>query len=200
MNVEAGQYSGGIIGQIYTDSSSPYYKIRNVRVFGKTGTKSLIKVRSNGEKYTGGLIGKISFASGVTFNILDCEVQNTQINEVDKVSGEKLRTGGLVGGADGNGKLNVQNCSVKESDLYGSLAGGIAGALHTPTTITECTVSGLSDDKNIIKGQKSAAGIVGEIVCGGKIGIHKSTVSNTSITAIDDCNQSPIAVRNDRRK
>ena len=30
------------------------------------------------------------------------------------------------------------------------------------------------------------AGIVGEIVCGGKIGIHKSTVSNTSITAIDD--------------
>ena len=186
VNVEAGQYSGGIIGQIYTDSNSPYYKIRNVRVFGKTGTKSLIKVRSNGEKYTGGLIGKISFASGVTFNILDCEVQNTQINEVDKVSGEKLRTGGLVGGADGNGKLNVQNCSVKESDLYGSLAGGIAGALHTPTTITECTVSGLSDDKNIIKGQKSAAGIVGEIVCGGKIGIHKSTVSNTSITAIDD--------------
>lgn len=186
VNVEAGQYSGGIIGQIYTDSSSPYYKIRNVRVSGKTGTKSLIKVRSNGEKYTGGLIGKISFASGVTFNILDCEVQNTQINEVDKVSGEKLRTGGLVGGADGNGKLNVQNCSVKESDLYGSLAGGIAGALHTPTTITECTVSGLSDDENIIKGQKSAAGIVGEIVCGGKIGIHKSTVSNTSITAIDD--------------
>lgn len=186
VNVEAGQYSGGIIGQIYTDSNSPYYKIRNVRVFGKTGTKSLIKVRSNGEKYTGGLIGKISFASGVTFNILNCEVQNTQINEVDKVSGEKLRTGGLVGGADGNGKLNVQNCSVKESDLYGSLAGGIAGALHTPTTITECTVSGLSDDKNIIKGQKSAAGIVGEIVCGGKIGIHKSTVSNTSITAIDD--------------
>lgn len=186
VNVEAGQYSGGIIGQIYTDSSSPYYKIRNVKVFGKTGTKSLIKVRSNGEKYTGGLIGKISFASGVTFNILDCEVQNTQINEVDKVSGEKFRTGGLVGGADGNGKLNVQNCSVKESDLYGSLAGGIAGALHTPTTITECTVSGLSDDKNIIKGQKSAAGIVGEIVCGGKIGIHKSTVSNTSITAIDD--------------
>lgn len=186
VNVEAGQYSGGIIGQIYTDSSSPYYKIRNVRVSGKTGTKSLIKVRSNGEKYTGGLIGKISFASGVTFNILDCEVQNTQINEVDKVSGEKLRTGGLAGGADGNGKLNVQNCSVKESDLYGSLAGGIAGALHTPTTITECTVSGLSDDKNIIKGQKSAAGIVGEIVCGGEIGIHKSTVSNTSITAIDD--------------
>ena len=186
VNVEAGQYSGGIIGQIYTDSSSPYYKIRNVRVSGKTGTKSLIKVRSNGEKYTGGLIGKISFASGVTFNILDCEVQNTQINEVDKVSGEKLRTGGLVGGADGNGKLNIQNCSVKESDLYGSLAGGIAGALHTPTTITECTVSGLSDDENIIKGQKSAAGIVGEIVCGGKIGIHKSTVSNTSITAIDD--------------
>lgn len=186
VNVEAGQYSGGIIGQIYTDSSSPYYKIRNVRVSGKTGTKSLIKVRSNGEKYTGGLIGKISFASGVTFNILDCEVQNTQINEVDKVSGEKLRTGGLAGGADGNGKLNVQNCSVKESDLYGSLAGGIAGALHTPTTITECTVSGLSDDENIIKGQKSAAGIVGEIVCGGKIGIHKSTVSNTSITAIDD--------------
>ena len=71
--------------------------------------------------------------------------------------------------------------------MYGSLAGGIAGALHIPTTITECTVSGLSNDKNIIKGQKSAAGIVGEIVCnGGKIGIHKSTVSNTSITAIDD--------------
>lgn len=186
VNVEAGQYSGGVIGQIYTDSSSPYYKIRNVRVSGKTGTKSLIKVRSNGEKYTGGLIGKISFASGVTFNILDCEVQNTQINEVDKVSGEKLRTGGLVGGADGNGNLNIQNCSVEESDMYGSLAGGIAGALHIPTTITECTVSGSGNDKNIIKGQKSAAGIVGEIVCGGKIGIHKSTVNNTSITAIDD--------------
>ena len=186
VNVEAGQYSGGIIGQIYTDSSSPKYNIRNVKVFGQTGTKSLIKGTSSDEGYTGGLIGKISFASGVTFDISDCEVQNAQINEVGKVSGEKFRTGGLVGGADGNGKLNVQNCSVKESDLYGSLAGGIAGALHTPTTITECTVSGLSDDENIIKGQKSAAGIVGEIVCGGKIGIHKSTVSNTSITAIDD--------------
>ena len=186
VNVEAGQYSGGIIGQIYTDSSSPYYKIRNVRVSGKTGTKSLIKVRSNGEKYTGGLIGKISFASGVTFNILDCEVQNTQINEVDKVSGEKLRTGGLAGGADGNGKLNVQNCSVKESDMYGSRAGGIAGELCIPTTITECTVSGSGNHKNIIKGQKCAAGIVGEIARGEKIGIHKSTVSNTSITAIDD--------------
>lgn len=186
VNVEAGQYSGGIIGQVYTDSSSPNYNIKNVKILGETGTKSLIKGTSSDEGYTGGLIGKISFASGVTFDISDCEVQNAQINEVGKVSGEKFRTGGLVGGADGNGKLNVQNCSVKESDLYGSLAGGIAGALHTPTTITECTVSGLSDDKNIIKGQKSAAGIVGEIVCGGKIGIHKSTVSNTSITAIDD--------------
>lgn len=186
VNVEAGQYSGGIIGQVYTDSSSPKYNIKNVKVSGKTGTNSLIKGTSSDEIYTGGLIGKISFDSGVTFDISDCEVQNVQINEVGKVSGEKFRTGGLVGSADGNGKLNVQNCSVKESDLYGSLAGGIAGALHTPTTITECTVSGLSDDKNIIKGQKSAAGIVGEIVCGGKIGIHKSTVSNTSITAIDD--------------
>ena len=186
VNVEAGQYSGGIIGQVYTDSSSPKYNIKNVKILGETGTKSLIKGTSSDEGYTGGLIGKISFASGVTFDISDCEVQNAQINEVGKVSGEKFRTGGLIGGADGNGKLNVQNCSVKESDLYGSLAGGIAGALHTPTTITECTVSGLSDDKDIIKGQKSAAGIVGEIVCGGKIGIHKSTVSNTSITAIDD--------------
>ena len=186
VNVEAGQYSGGIIGQVYTDSSSPKYNIKNVKILGETGTKSLIKGTSSDEGYTGGLIGKISFASGVTFDISDCEVQNAQINEVGKVSGEKFRTGGLVGGADGNGKLNVQNCSVKETDLYGSLAGGIAGALHIPTTITECTVSGLSDDKNIIKGQKSAAGIVGEIVCGGKIGIHKSTVSNTSITAIDD--------------
>ena len=157
-----------------------------MRVYGKTGIKSLIKVTSNGEGYTGGLIGEISFASGVTFNISKCEVQNTQINEVSKVSGEIFRTGGLVGRAAGDGNLKIQECSVEESDMYGSLAGGIAGALHTPTTITECTVSGLSDDKNIIKGQKSAAGIVGEIVCGGKIGIHKSTVSNTSITAIDD--------------
>lgn len=188
VNVEAGQYSGGIIGQVAADSShsSIVYKIRNVRVSGKTGTKSLIKGTSNGEAYTGGLIGNIS-SSGVTFDISDCEVQNAQINEEGKVSGEKFRTGGLVGSATGSGKLNVQNCSVEESGMYGSLAGGIAGALHIPTTITECTVSGLSNDKNIIKGQKSAAGIVGEIVCnGGKIGIHKSTVSNTSITAIDD--------------
>lgn len=186
VNVEAGKYSGGIIGQVYTDNSNPRYEIQKVRVYGKTGIKSLIKVTSNGEGYTGGLIGEISFASGVTFNISKCEVQNTQINEVSKVSGEIFRTGGLVGRAAGDGNLKIQECSVEESDMYGSLAGGIAGALHTPTTITECTVSGLSDDKNIIKGQKSAAGIVGEIVCGGKIGIHKSTVSNTSITAIDD--------------
>lgn len=188
VNVEAGQYSGGIIGQVAADSSnsSIVYKIRNVRVSGKTGTKSLIKGTSNGEAYTGGLIGNIS-SSGVAFDISDCEVQNAQINEEGKVSGEKFRTGGLVGSATGSGKLNVQNCSVEESGMYGSLAGGIAGALHIPTTITECTVSGLSNDKNIIKGQKSAAGIVGEIVCNeGKIGIHKSTVSNTSITAIDD--------------
>lgn len=187
VNVEAGQYSGGIIGQVAADrsDSSIVYKIRNVRVSGKTGTKSLIKGTSNGEAYTGGLIGNIS-SSGVTFDISDCEVQNAQINEEGKVSGEKFRTGGLVGSATGSGKLNIQNCSVEESGMYGSLAGGIAGALHIPTTITECTVSGLSNDKNIIKGQMCAAGIVGEVICGGKIGIHKSTVSNTSITAIDD--------------
>ena len=187
VNVEAGQYSGGIIGQVAADSShsSIVYKIRNVRVSGKTGTKSLIKGTSNGEAYTGGLIGNIS-SSGVTFDISDCEVQNAQINEEGKVSGEKFRTGGLVGSATGSGKLNIQNCSVEESDLYGSLAGGIAGELCIPTTITECTVSGSDNDKNIIKGQKCAAGIVGEIACGGKIGIHNSTVSNTSITAIDD--------------
>lgn len=187
VNVEAGQYSGGIIGQVAADSShsSIVYKIRNVRVSGKTGTKSLIKGTSNGEAYTGGLIGNIS-SSGVTFDISDCEVQNAQINEEGKVSGEKFRTGGLVGSATGSGKLNIQNCSVEESDMYGSLAGGIAGELCIPTTITECTVSGSDNDKNIIKGQKCAAGIVGEIACGGKIGIHNSTVSNTSITAIDD--------------
>lgn len=62
VNVEAGQYSGGIIGQVAADSSnsSIVYKIRNVRVYGKTGTKSLIKGTSNGEAYTGGLIGNIS--------------------------------------------------------------------------------------------------------------------------------------------
>lgn len=225
VNVEAGQYSGGVIGQVAADMSgrSIVYKIRNVRVSGKTGTKSLIKGTSNGEAYTGGLIGNISFVSGVTFNIgncevlntqinedkvsgeklgtgglvggavgngnlniQDCKVQNTQINEEDKVSGEILRTGGLVGRAEGNGKLNIQKCSVKESDMYGSRAGGVAGELCIPTTITECTVSGSGNDKNIIKGRKSAAGIVGEIAFGGKIGIHKSTVSNTSIIAIDD--------------
>lgn len=186
VNVEAGKYSGGIIGQVYTDNSNPRYEIQKVRVYGKTGIKSLIKVTSNGEGYTGGLIGEISFASGVTFNISKCEVQNTQINEVAKVSGEIFRTGGLVGRAAGDGNLKIQECSVEESDMYGSLAGGIAGELCIPTTITECTVSGSDNDKNIIKGQKCAAGIVGEIACGGKIGIHNSTVSNTSITAIDD--------------
>lgn len=188
VNVEAGQYSGGIIGQIHADSYSNtlYYQIRNVKVSGK------IKGTSNVAEYTGGLIGKILFdrVDVKLFNISDCEVQNTQINEEDKVSGQEFRTGGFVGGTErinyGNGKLNIQNCSVKESDMYGSRAGGIAGELCIPTTITECTVSGSDNDKNIIKGQKCAAGIVGEIACGGKIGIHNSTVSNTSITAIDD--------------
>ncbi len=188
VNVEAGQYSGGIIGQIHADSYSNtlYYQIRNVKVSGK------IKGTSNVAEYTGGLIGKILFdrVDVKLFNISDCEVQNTQINEEDKVSGQEFRTGGFVGGTErinyGNGKLNIQNCSVKESDMYGSRAGGIAGELCIPTTITECTVSGSGNDKNIIKGQKCAAGIVGEIARGEKIGIHKSTVSNTSITAIDD--------------
>ena len=188
VNVEAGQYSGGIIGQIHADSynNTLYYQIRNVKVSGK------IKGTSNVAEYTGGLIGKILFdrVDVKLFNISDCEVQNTQINEEDKVSGQEFRTGGFVGGTErinyGNGKLNIQNCSVKESDMYGSRAGGIAGELCIPTTITECTVSGSGNDKNIIKGQKCAAGIVGEIARGEKIGIHKSTVSNTSITAIDD--------------
>lgn len=187
VNVEAGQYSGGVIGQIHTDSNANtlYYKINNVRVSGK------IKGTSKEAEYTGGLIGKILFDRvDVKFNISNCEVQNTQINEEDKVSGQEFRTGGFVGGTErinyGNGKLNIQNCSVKESDMYGSRAGGIAGELCIPTTITECTVSGSGNHKNIIKGQKCAAGIVGEIARGEKIGIHKSTVSNTSITAIDD--------------
>ena len=109
VNVEAGQYSGGIIGQVYADHSSPTYNIKNVQISGS--------VQSKGSNQAGGgLIGQVS--GGPTMTIEDCSVNISNIKAsaaggiVGNLQTPATITGCTVSGSNSNNsKIEGNNCA-----------------------------------------------------------------------------------------
>ena len=187
VDVTAGRYAGGLIGQIYTDHTGCLYQISNVQFSGTESKKNVVQGTASGDIYAGGIVGKVTSYSGNNI-ISQCEVENVEINTeaLVSVNRQNIRAGGIVGQVD-MGLVKINECSINKSHIYGSLSGGVAGSVNNAVVFTKCTISGGENNTTtIIKGRKSAAGIAGEIVNNIRIAIHDSSVTNASITCIDD--------------
>lgn len=112
-----------------------------------------------GSEYVGGIVGRVSGASTIS----NCTVLgNSQINWNGASGASQTRTGGIVGGVDGDGSfvVTVENCTnnakvVNNNDgTYGF--GGIVGYNSGKTVnLTSCT------NKGEINGKSETGGIIG---------------------------------------
>ena len=184
VNVSAGRYAGGLIGQANVDANIYAYNINNVQVLSTDG-KTQIKGTSTGEIYAGGIAGYVTSYSNRN-QIVNCKIENVTINEdnnnITSAGSANKRAGGIVGLVNA-GAVKVDNCKVTSTNIYGSLSGGIAGSVNTTATISNCELSGSTAT---VKGGKCAAGIIGVIVNSNKVGIHDSQVNNVSIVSLGD--------------
>ncbi len=187
VNVSAGRYAGGLIGQANVDANIYAYNINNVQVLSTDG-KTQIKGTSTGEIYAGGIAGYVTSYSNRN-QIVNCKIENVTINEdnnnITSAGSANKRAGGIVGLVNA-GAVKVDNCKVTSTNIYGSLSGGIAGSVNTTATISNCELSGSTAT---VKGGKCAAGIIGVIVNSNKVGIHDSQVNNVSIVSLGDWRQ-----------
>ena len=184
VNVSAGRYAGGLVGQANVDANIYAYSINNVQVLSTDG-KTQIKGTSTGEIYAGGIAGYVTSYSNRN-QIVNCKIENVTINEdnnnITSAGSANKRAGGIVGLVNA-GAVKVDNCKVTSTNIYGSLSGGIAGSVNTTATISNCELSGSTAT---VKGGKCAAGIIGVIVNSNKVGIHDSQVNNVSIVSLGD--------------
>lgn len=164
VNVEAKGYSGGLIGWLNADNSSPTYNIKNVQISGSVQSKE-----SN--RAGGGLIGQVS--GGSTITIKDCSVNTSNIKASSSA-------GGIVGNLQT--PATITGCTVNASNINASSsAGGIVGYLKTPATITGCTVSGSNTNNSKIEGNNCASGIVGCLEVNGQVAIRNNKVEKLSL-------------------
>ena len=164
VNVEAKGYSGGLIGWLNADHSSPTYNIKNVQISGSVQSKE-----SN--QAGGGLIGQVS--GGSTITITGCTVNASNIEASSSA-------GGIVGNLQT--PATITGCTVNASNINASSsAGGIVGYLKTPATITGCTVSGSNSNNSKIEGNNCASGIVGCLEVNGQVAIRNNKVEKLSL-------------------
>lgn len=163
VNVEAGQYSGGLIGEISADSNGRESNINNVKILESAQSKS-------SSQAGGGVIG-IAYG-GKKITIKDCSVNTSNINASS--------AGGIVGNLQT--PATITDCTVNASNINASsAAGGIVGHLKTPATITGCTVSGSNTNNSKIEGNNCASGIVGCLEVNGQVAIRNNKVEKLSL-------------------
>jgi hypothetical protein len=148
--------------------------------------------------YTAGILGSVWYAkSGNTLpsdngdnarghlilRNVTIEGGNAETNYIGNKDNPSGSSGGIIGG--GSSKVNgclIQNCVVKDIDIYGKYAGGImgedanrnSGSSNTGARIVGCTVTGKLDNDN-----KPQYTIMGMYYAGGVYGDTRDT--NTSI-------------------
>ena len=118
VNVEAKGYSGGLIGWLNADHSSPTYNIKNVQISGSVQSKE-----SN--QAGGGLIGQVS--GGSTITITGCTVNASNINASSAAGGivGYLKTPATITGCTVSGS-NSNNSKIEGNNC----ASGIVGCLE----------------------------------------------------------------------
>ena len=176
VKVSAGNSAGGCIGYI----NEKCYGIHNVTVKATTAEASQIYVteKPEGTLYAGGIIGyakgaKQTWTENWTYagGISESSIENVKINDVDKANGNYsdlyggIKTnyiaGGIVGQTAG-GETRIEKCTVKDSKIYGSVAGGINGQTDSEMQFLNCKVKGSSTNtKTKMNGFSTAGGILG---------------------------------------
>lgn len=142
-------YTAGILGSVYSNLTSNY----NLPA-------------DNGDNARGHLILR---------NVV-IEGGNAETNYIGNKNNPSGSTGGIIGG--GSAKVNgclIENCIVKDIDIYGKYAGGIMGedanrnsgsGSKTGARIVGCTVTGTLDEDNnpqySIRGLYYAGGVYGD--------------------------------------
>lgn len=163
VNVEAGQYSGDLIGEISADNNGRESNINNVQILESAQSKS-------SSQAGGGVIG-IAYG-GKKITIKDCSVNTSNI--------KASAAGGIVGNLQT--PATITGCTVNESNIKASsAAGGIVGYLQTPATIIGCTVSGSNSNNSKIEGNNCASGIVGCLEVNGQVAIRNNKVEKLSL-------------------
>lgn len=172
VNVEAGQYSGGLIGELATETGGRLYNINKVRILGSVQSKGSSQVG-------GGIIGRAS--SGQTITIKDCSVNTSNIkaSSAGGIVGYLLTsatiTGCTVSGSNSNNsKIEGNNC-----------ASGIVGCLEVngQVAIRNNKVEKLSLISNATGW--GSGGFIGDVsgnTKSSKIFIFDSEVTDCSIT------------------
>lgn len=172
VNVEAGQYSGGLIGELATETGGRAYNINKVRILGSVQSKGSSQVG-------GGIIGRAS--SGQTITIKDCSVNTSNIkaSSAGGIVGYLLTsatiTGCTVSGSNSNNsKIEGNNC-----------ASGIVGCLEVngQVAIRNNKVEKLSLISNATGW--GSGGFIGDVsgnTKSSKIFIFDSEVTDCSIT------------------
>ena len=204
VKVSAGQSAGGCIGYI-GGIDGKCYGIHNITVKATTAEApqiSLMEKKSTGTFYAGGIIGYAKGAvqgwtSGWTYagGISSSSVENIQINDASKASkhdysgtGEiatNYITGGIIGQTQG-GETRIESCTVSDSKIYGSVAGGINGQTDSKMQFLNCKVNGSSkESKTETKGFSTAGGILGFWTGGQPVTIQKCEIQYLDIEGKD---------------
>lgn len=204
VNVEAGQYSGGIIGQVYADHSSPTYNIKKVQISGS--------VQSKGSNQAGGgLIGQVS--GGPTITIEDCSVNTSNIkassaggivghlktpatitgctvsgsnSNNSKIEGNNCASG-IVGCLEVNGQVAIRNNKVEKLSLISNAtgwgSGGFVGDVSGNTSSSKIFIFDSEVTDCLITGNR-AGGFAGTLR--GCVKGSNLLLNNTQITASSD--------------
>lgn len=173
VNVEAGQCSGGLIGELATESLGRAYNISKVQILGS--------VQSKGSSQAGGgIIGRAN--SGQTITIKDCSVNTSNIKASSSAGGivGHLKTPATItdctvsGSNSNNSKIEGNNC-----------ASGIVGCLEVngQVAIRNNKVEKLSLISNATGW--GSGGFIGDVsgnTSSSKIFIFDSEVTDCSIT------------------
>lgn len=174
VNVEAGQYSGGLIGEIAAEAGGKAYNINNVRISGSVQSKG------SSQPAGGGVIG-IAYG-GKTITIKDCSVNASNIKALSAA-------GGIVGHLKTS--ATITGCTVSDSNSNNSkiegnnCASGIVGCLEVngQVAIRNNKVEKLSLISNATGW--GSGGFIGDVsgnTSSSKIFIFDSEVTDCSIT------------------
>ena len=173
VNVEAGQCSGGLIGELATESFGRAYNISKVQILGS--------VQSKGSSQAGGgIIGRAN--SGQTITIKDCSVNTSNIKASSSAGGivGHLKTSATITGCTVSGS-NSNNSKIEGNNC----ASGIVGCLEVngQVAIRNNKVEKLSLISNATGW--GSGGFIGDVsgnTSSSKIFIFDSEVTDCSIT------------------
>lgn len=205
VNVEAGRYSGGLIGEISADSNGRESNINNVQILESAQSKSssqvgggVIGIAYGGKKITikdcsvnasninassaaGGIVGYLKTPATIT----GCTVSGSNSNN-SKIEGNNCASG-IVGCLEVNGQVAIRNNKVEKLSLISNAtgwgSGGFIGDVSGKTSSSEIFIFDSEVTDCSITGNR-AGGFAGTLR--GCVKGSNLLLNNTQITASSD--------------